>query len=43
MRKHHVPLGRSHRDSRHYRFPLPNAVWKYRLKPVEFVIFFYLC
>ncbi|MBD5148759.1 MAG: helix-turn-helix domain-containing protein [Oscillibacter sp.] len=43
MRKHQLPLGWSRRDPRHYRFPLPNAVWEYRLKPIEFVIFSYLC
>ncbi len=32
-----------HRDPRHYRFPLPNAVWEYKLRPVEFVILSYLC
>ena len=31
------------RDPRHYRFALPNAVWEYKLKPVEFMIFSYLC
>lgn len=38
------PLGYAlHRDPRHYRFPLPNAVWEYKLRPVEFVILSYLC
>ena len=43
MRKHQLPLGWSRRDPQHYRFPLPNAVWEYKLKPIEFVIFSYLC
>ncbi len=36
-------FGWSQRDSRHYRFAVPNAVWKYQLRPAEFVIFSYLC
>ena len=43
MRRHHVPIGWPRPDPRHYRFPLPNAVWKYDLKPVEFVVLSYLC
>ncbi len=43
MRKRYVPLGWPHRDPRHHRFALPNAVWDYHLRPVEFVIFSYLC
>ena len=31
------------RNLRHYRFAMPNAVWEYKLKPVEFIIFSYLC
>ena len=31
------------RDPRHYRFAVPNLVWEYKLKPIEFVIFSYLC
>lgn len=31
------------RDPRYYRFAVPNAVWAYKLRPVEFVIFSYLC
>ena len=30
-------------DSKRHRFAVPNAVWEYRLRPVEFVIFSYLC
>ena len=26
-----------------HRFPLPNMVWEYDLKPTEFVILSYLC
>ena len=43
MRKHHAPLNWPRRDPRHHRFALPNAVWDYHLRPVEFVIFSYLC
>ena len=43
MRKHHVPFGWPRRDPRHSRFPLPNAVWEYQLKPIAFVILSYLC
>ena len=43
MRKRRHPIGWPRRDPRHYRFPLPNAVWEYKLKPIEFVILSYLC
>lgn len=43
MRKHHVPLGWPRRDPRHYRFAVPNEVWEYKLRPVEFVLLAYLC
>lgn len=43
MRKHAPLIGWPRRDPRHCRFPLPNAVWEYRLKPIEFVILCYLC
>lgn len=43
MRKYRVPLGWSKRDPRRYRFSMPNAVWEYKLKPLEFVILSYLC
>ena len=43
MRKHTPLIGWPRRDPRHCRFPLPNAVWDYRLKPIEFVILSYLC
>ncbi len=43
MRKHRIPISWPRRDPRHYRFPLPNAVWEYQLKPIEFVILSYLC
>ena len=43
MRRRATPIDWPRRDPRHYRFALPNAVWEYKLKPVEFVIFSYLC
>ena len=43
MRKRRLPIGWPRRDPRHYRFPLPNTVWDYRLKPIEFMILSYLC
>ena len=43
MRKRRVPVGWPRPDPRRYRFPLPNAVWEYNLKPTEFVILSYLC
>ncbi len=43
MRKHSAPLGWPHRDSQHHRFQIPNAVWEYKLRPVEFVLLSYLC
>ncbi len=43
MRKHYTPLNWPRRDPRHYRFPVPNKVWEYKLRPVEFAIFSYLC
>ena len=43
MRRRTTPIGWPRRDPRHYRFAVPNLVWEYKLKPVEFIIFSYLC
>lgn len=43
MRRRATPIGWPRRNPRHYRFAVPNAVWEYKLKPVEFTIFSYLC
>ena len=43
MKRRTIPIGWPRYDSRHYRFAIPNAVRKHKLKPVEFVIFSYLC
>ena len=42
MRKHHIPIGWPRRNPHHYRFPIPNAVWEYQLKPIAFVVLSYL-
>ena len=43
MRKRYAPLGWLRRDPRHHRFAMPNKVWEYHLKPIEFVLLSYLC
>ena len=43
MRIRHTPFGWPRRDPRHSRFPIPNIVWEYRLKPIDFIILSYLC
>ena len=43
MRRRTTPIGWPRRNPRHYRLALPNALWEYKLKPVELVIFSYLC
>ncbi len=43
MRKHYSPINWPRRDPRYCRFPIPNEVWSYELRPAEFVIFSYLC
>ena len=43
MRRKRVTIGWPKRDSRHYRFTLSNTVWEYKLRPIEFVIFSWLC
>ena len=43
MRKHRVLIGRPMRDHKQYRFAIPNKIWEHKLKPIEFMIFSYLC
>ena len=43
MRRQATSIAWPRRDLRHYRFAVPNAVWEYKLKSAEFVIFSYLC
>ena len=31
------------RDSKRYRFAIPNKIWAHKLKPIAFMIFSYLC
>ena len=38
-----MPISWPRRDPRHYRFAMPNSVWEYKLKPIEFLISSYLC
>ena len=43
MRRRTTLIGWPRRDPRYYRFAMPNAVWEYKFKPIEFVIFSCLC
>ena len=43
MRRRCLPFDWPRYDPRHYRFAIPNSIWKHRLKPCEFVIFACLC
>ena len=43
MSKRRLSVGWPRRNPRHYRFPLPNTVWDYKFKPIEFLILSYLC
>ena len=43
MRRKRITIGWPRRDPRRYRFALPNAIWEFKLKPVAFVIFSWLC
>ena len=43
VRKHRIPTGWPRRNPLHSRFPIPNAVWEYQLKPIAFVVLSYLC
>ena len=43
MRRYTPLVGCLRRNPRHSRFPVPNAVWEYKLKPIEFMILSYLC
>lgn len=42
MRKYTPLVGCLKHNPRHSRFPIPNAVWKYKLKPIEFVLLSFL-
>ena len=43
MRKHRPLVGWPMRDSKRHRFSIPNEVWAHKLRPIEFMIFSYLC
>ena len=43
MRKYAPLIGCLRHNPRHSRFPIPNAIWAYNLKPIEFVLLSYLC
>ena len=43
MRKNGVLIGRPMRDSKRYRFTIPNKIWDHKLKPIAFMLFSYLC
>ena len=43
MRKNSVLIGMPMRDSKRYRFAIPNKIWAHKLKPIAFMIFSYLC
>ena len=43
MRKHGTFIGWPMRDSKRYRFSMPNEIWDQKLRPIEFTIFSYLC
>ena len=43
MRKNGVLISMPMRDSKRYRFPIPNKIWAHKLKPIAFMIFSYLC
>ncbi len=43
MRKHGTFIGWPMRDSKRLRFSMPNEIWNQKLRPIEFIIFSYLC
>ncbi len=43
MKQPLMPIGWTCRDSKQHRFSLPNKIWEYSLKSIEFMIFSYLC
>ncbi len=43
MNKQSVLIGWPRYDPQRYRFAIPNTVWEYELKAVEFVILSYIC
>ncbi len=43
MKQPLIPIGWTCQDSKRHRFYLPNKIWECSLKPIEFIIFAYLC
>ncbi|MDE6588772.1 MAG: helix-turn-helix domain-containing protein, partial [Oscillospiraceae bacterium] len=43
MKKGYASLGWPRRNPRHYRFAIPNKIWEYHLRPVEFMLLSYIC
>ena len=43
MKRHHILINWPMQDSKQYRFAIPNKIWEYKLRPMEFMIFSYLC
>ena len=43
MRRRKFLIGWPTRDPKRYRFAIPNKIWDYKLKPIAFMIFSYLC
>lgn len=43
MRRHSPLIGWPMRDPKRYRFSIPNEIWDHKLRPIEFMIFSYLC
>ena len=43
MRRHSPLIGWPMRDPKRYRFSIPNEIWAHKLRPIEFIIFSYLC
>ena len=43
MRKHIPLVGWSMRDPKQHRFSMSNEIWDQKLRPIEFMIFSYLC
>lgn len=43
MRRYSPLIGRPMCGSKQQRFPIPNEIWNHKLKPIELMIFSYLC
>lgn len=43
MRRHRPLIGWPMWDSKRCRFSMPNEIWEYKLRPIAFIIFSYLC